>query len=278
MNKFHYNLIAPYESISNWTLNTFPDGEKKIVLSEPLNFAKETNYILTRISNMDDLFILKQLLSVLERLRIKYHVFVTYLIGQRNDRIMDYGGALNLEIVLKMLFQDVNSSDFTLCEVHNPNANFGFEFNHKLLITKLVKDFSDSILVFPDKGARERYKNLFSNQTILECDKVRGVGLEYEPLLIINVPTITLPNKDFVVIDDLCDGGRTFIELAKELRKKYPNRKKTLIVPHAVNLNGLKYVSEHYDKIIITDSYNDWESVCIPQNVIVKKCTDLIKI
>lgn len=172
-------------------------------------------------------------------------------------------------------------SNFYRTEIHYQGLHF--HSSEQLFMYFKAKFFNDEYharLILESKTPKE--SKLYGRKVVgfnnEECDKVRVVGLEYEPLLIINVPTITLPNKDFVVIDDLCDGGRTFIELAKELRKKYPNRKKTLIVTHAVNLNGLKSVSEHYDKIIITDSYNDWESICISQNVIVKKCTDLIKI
>lgn len=64
-------------------------------------------------------------------------------------------------------------------------------------------------------------------------------------------------NNNIVIIDDLCDGGKTFIEEAMYLRKLVPDRKLYLFVYHALFTKGVDIVAEHFDHIYCTNSYQD---------------------
>jgi ribose-phosphate pyrophosphokinase len=72
-------------------------------------------------------------------------------------------------------------------------------------------------------------------------------------------------NKDVVIFDDLVDGGRTFIELAKLLKEKKAN-KIYLLVVHGIFSKGYKELSELYDLVISTNSYRDLEKEQLPSN------------
>jgi ribose-phosphate pyrophosphokinase len=79
---------------------------------------------------------------------------------------------------------------------------------------------------------------------------------------ITNLKISSLPKtvKDTIlVVDDLCDGGRTFVETALLLRMTCPNRKLLINVTHAVNESGLLKLTEYYNGIYITNSYKDWQ-------------------
>ena len=73
------------------------------------------------------------------------------------------------------------------------------------------------------------------------------------------------PDKPFMVIDDLCDGGGTFAGIASLLNEY--NREKAIYVTHMVNPKGIQTLSENYDRVIITNSYKNWENENIPNNV-----------
>lgn len=290
MSKFHLNLLNRTDSIIDYKINTFPDGEKQLVLlGDFLKYTKEryTN-ILTRISSIEDLFILNQAIDIFSRYGMRLNVFITYLLGQRNDRVMSFGTAVNLDVVLKML-RDKDSMKLTLIEPHNIDAifqsNFLVDENYSTTLIILKKHFTekDVILVFPDKGAIDRYDNYYGNIGFWEkivCNKQRIErfdGKTYISLELVNVNNINLDNnKPFVVIDDLCDGGGTFIKVAEELNKKYKDRKKYLIVTHAVNKEGIYNVSKYYDKVYITDSYCDWQTIALPSNVEISHISKLI--
>jgi phosphoribosylpyrophosphate synthetase len=57
--------------------------------------------------------------------------------------------------------------------------------------------------------------------------------------------------RDCIIVDDICDGGRTFIEIAKQL----PNTNSlTLVITHGIFSKGLKELEAYFDKIITTNS------------------------
>jgi hypothetical protein len=61
----------------------------------------------------------------------------------------------------------------------------------------------------------------------------------------------------FVIIDDICDGGRTFIELAKAILDKVPDAKIYLIVTHGLFTSGFDQLNEYFEKVFTTNSYAD---------------------
>lgn len=59
-------------------------------------------------------------------------------------------------------------------------------------------------------------------------------------------------NTKYMVLDDICDGGRTFIELAKLLPKPCS---KELLVTHGIFSKGVDIVTDLYDHVYTTDSF-----------------------
>jgi len=73
-------------------------------------------------------------------------------------------------------------------------------------------------------------------------------------------------DKDVFIIDDICDGGRTFIEIAKavdEVRKLSSSVKREhygknyLIVTHGIFSAGFDFLVQHFDGIYCTNSVKD---------------------
>jgi ribose-phosphate pyrophosphokinase len=78
-----------------------------------------------------------------------------------------------------------------------------------------------------------------------------------------DVPLVNI-NSDptvFVIVDDICDGGRTFIEVAKAIRKNRPTPiyqdKIFLVVSHGIFSNGLYELSKWVDGVWSTNSFSD---------------------
>lgn len=69
-------------------------------------------------------------------------------------------------------------------------------------------------------------------------------------------------------MDDLCDAGGTFVEIANKIREVNPDRKLAIYVTHMVNPKGITTLSENYDEVYFTNSYADWdECMKLPDNV-----------
>ena len=67
--------------------------------------------------------------------------------------------------------------------------------------------------------------------------------------------------NDFLLIDDLCDGGGTFVGIANKVKKINKDAKLSIFVTHLVNNTGLDNLSINFDEVFISNSYKDWNLV-----------------
>lgn len=118
----------------------------------------------------------------------------------------------------------------------------------------------DDVIVFPDKGAKDRYIKFVSDKkkiNYIEFEKKRdfdtgkiiSIDLTEESELFLN------KNKDikrFFVIDDLCARGGTFIGIAKKIKAMYPNSEINLVVTHCEDTVANGELHLYIDKLIVT--------------------------
>jgi ribose-phosphate pyrophosphokinase len=74
-------------------------------------------------------------------------------------------------------------------------------------------------------------------------------------------------SKNLIIIDDICDGGRTFLNIAEEIKKAQPERtgKIYLVVSHGIFSAGFDELSKHLDGIYCSNSYSDIENSVVGQ-------------
>ena len=126
-----------------------------------------------------------------------------------------------------------------------------------------MKEF---ILVSPDAGANKKIYKLVEQigykGDILTCSKQRSLDLDGKITKTV-VPRFEL-EKDAIIIDDICDGGATFIKIAeviKENQKGVKNPGKIyLIVTHGIFSKGFEELSKYFNEIYCTNSYREIDS------------------
>lgn len=108
------------------------------------------------------------------------------------------------------------------------------------------------ILISPDAGA---YKNTHKTAQLLNADLVPAnkTRIDGAPDTIIQGD---VAGRDCLIVDDLADGGRTFIGLAEKIKENGAN-KVFLYVTHGVFSNGLEVLKPHFEKVFCTDSYQE---------------------
>ena len=133
--------------------------------------------------------------------------------------------------------------------------------NHNF-VTEVLKDDIEYYIVSPDAGA---YKKIFKlcqhleyQNEIIMCNKLRDVSNGV-------IRSLTVSHKDLqmkncYIIDDICDGGNTFIQLAYELQRRNAG-KIYLIVSHGIFSKGIDSL-ENINHIYTTNAFND----CKPNN------------
>ena len=259
------NLVNLEKSDIKYTLSRFPDGEVQISLGDFSH--KDQICVECRITNAEELFIVTQVLDILDRHDVYYDVNIFYLMGMRMDRVMDFNRPFTLKIVMDMLWH-YNASSIRVLEPHsevyrrlNPRAEELF------ISTKgLPPNWVNCQIVYPDKGASERYSFHYGmDLPVIQCSKERNVSTGKITSIKIDNPQ-DIKDKPLLIIDDLCDGGGTFCGVAKAFEKVGVSKDRLNIsVIHMVNAKGIENLSKHFNHVWFTNSYKDWEN--LPENV-----------
>lgn len=281
------NLINKENSDIKYHIDHYPDGQIQLVL-EDLDDNKFHLVILTRICNSDDLFILMQLSDIVNRRGLSCTLYVTYLLAARTDRLFSWNTSFTLKIVMDVL-RSFNS-EIMIFDPHSDvvnrlSGNKVYEINFVNMLINYTDIFDDSdniVIVAPDEGAKDRLEHIVASSIfrnpIIYCSKTRDESGKVTEVKVKSESPIQVNKKTrLIVIDDLCDGGGTFMAIAPEL-KRYEVKEIDLLITHSIQLDGLKKVSSVYDKVITSNSYKDWNSMSdIPDNVEIIDVVNMIE-
>lgn len=274
----------------------FSAGEIQVKLDvDALNVVKATVmafsvpptlYILAHIRSSDDLITIQLISSAfvnwaretrtaLSDARVVLEI--PYLPYSRQDRVCAPGEANSLSVLsdLYSLFDRVISWD-----IHNPKAT-GIAMIENIpsvefITTTLATKYKGGVnIVCPDKGARERAEairqiavNVSDKSGIVYLDKTRdpttgtitGIGL--------SEMHIFDPSLPFLIVDDICDGGRTFISAASVLNAMFTQGKKApvidLYVTHGIFSAGFDALGKAFRSIYIANNVN---GITLPRQV-----------
>lgn len=257
------NLVHKEISSINYSISHFPDGEVQITLD---SFNRKDDILVEcRITSAEELFILMQVMDILDRQEVTYSVTIYYLMGMRMDRVMDFNRPFTLKVVSTFLSRS-KAKEIRILEPHSKKI---FDLNNIFIehIDDLLEGFKAELLschqlVLPDAGAQKRYPNI---SNAIFCSKVRdeqtGKLIEFE----VKNPN-DIQSKDLLILDDLCDGGGTFCGIAAELKKYKPDVSINIFVTHMVNRKGIENLAKTFNKVYFTNSYRTWSN--LPNNVI----------
>lgn len=242
---------------------TFPDGQPHWKLETyDLDFRSVT--IEMALKCPSDLFMALLVCDVLRQHGYtEINLDVRYLMAARMDRAIDSLQPFTLSVVARLI-NGAGFSKVRILDAHSDVALRLIRNSENLLPHGVVNQVLTTLgpvgIVIPDKGATDRVNKLATNHWAMQCSKVR------DPLTgnLSGFQTKVDCRGDWVIIDDICDGGGTFIGLAKELRYRGAG-KVYLYVTHSIFSKGLPL--EGIDHIYHTDSFNPWNlptSTCIP--------------
>lgn len=285
------NLVYPEKSQVKYDLIQFPDGQQQVVIDVKSMFHNDDPVcdgciIRSRMNDFKDLELIICAVKSLNNMGLKA-IFLEcpYFLGSRSDRKFESGSNNYLKDVICPIVNSLNLTWITVIDPHSDVLeaclnNFLKIDNLKLvqwvLNTKygtaqaggLVYPRTSNInIISPDAGANKKIYSLaekidYKNE-IITCSKHRD---ESGKITKTNVPHFDI-TKDSVIIDDICDGGRTFIEIAKIIKERHEafDREKSnkqpgkiyLIVTHGIFSKGYKELNQYFDGIYCTNSYKD---------------------
>ena len=182
---------------------------------------------------------------------------IPYLMAARFDRVMQPGDCLDIKVIAQII-NDLGFSRVYLFDPHSDVAAALIDRSRVITNKQMVTAYTepDSVLIVPDAGAAKKVSSYFewnkNLEDIIYCIKKRDVSNGKLTLKVLEPETCA--GRPCVIIDDLCDGGRTFTAIADELIF-YEASKLTLIVTHGIFSNGLTELSKKFDQLIVSNSY-----------------------
>lgn len=241
----------------------FPGGEIGIKIN-PNNFIYKPNQkvvLWARINCSNDFFELAMLKDAIERLGDKdIYLVLPYVPYARQDRVCDNGESLSLKVFADL----INSLNFKRVTIVDPHSDVcGVVFNNVKIITQFdvinkyyefVHRVRECVLVSADAGANKKVSIIakFLNTEFVRADKIRELSTGEIKETVVYCDNFD--QKDVLIADDICDGGRTFIELAKILKSKNCG-KIHLYVTHGIFSKGTKVIYDSgIEQIWTTDS------------------------
>lgn len=276
------DLVNSENSDIKYKISKFPDGQQNITLVP--DFSEEARVaISSRLNNWLDLELIVGATACLREEGVKdIKLAIAYFMGARSDRKFEEGGNNYLKQVICPI---INSLGFEAVGVLDPHSNVleaclnnfkkttNAEFVEwairDIIVNSKVNDkeediihIGDIIYIAPDAGAAHKiYATLkearIDNPIVIICSKERDAQGNLTKVVVPDLDKFT--NQTFVVIDDICDGGRTFTNIVKYIEETdqslIPNRK-YLLITHGIFSNGFKDLSQYFDGLYSTNSYS----------------------
>jgi ribose-phosphate pyrophosphokinase len=241
----------------------FPGGEVQVRVPSGDDIALVKEIVIG--ANITDSSGLMELFMVTDAIRREHSgceikLTIPYLPYARQDRVCVRGEAIGVAVMAKL----INAQNYSSVQIWDPHSdvalpliNNSHAVGQHTLIERMIEEgvipdrVRNSLIVAPDAGAAKKAREvakLLASPGVVSAEKIR------EPMTGAIIDTsVSLPrdfrtNKDFLIVDDICDGGRTFIELAKKLRPLTSGRIE-LYVTHGIFSAGFDVFNGVIDHI-----------------------------
>lgn len=272
------NLVYPDKSEIKYKISKFPDGQQDIVIDKnsiPTTLsgvAWVPICITSRFNSFLDLELIICTTKALRRLGVsEIHLYIPYLLGARSDRHFQEGGNSYLVDVIAPIINAQNFQSVIVMDVHSDVAAACINRLKSIDNKKLVdffwkendKEWKDYVFISPDGGSLKKIYKLADSigfkGDIITCSKSRDENGQLSRVLV-PLNTKQHSEREFVIIDDICDGGRTFINIADNIKQNgYTKNKIHLIITHGIFSRGFMELLRYFDTIYSTNSYSDAE-------------------
>jgi ribose-phosphate pyrophosphokinase len=263
-------LAAPSGQEVQFDFLTFAGGEPHIRIKDTSGMFEADDGLVTitaRINSFNDfgeIAITRDALAGIDTV-LGVDLFIPYFPGGRQDRVVNYGESETIyvysDFINRMGFRTVSFLDphsiVTTTRVNYPNPISNLEFIRRILDVYL-EDETFLYLVSPDAGASHKTHELAMGlqsskvidviQCLKERDKLTGKLKSFQ------VFSDDLKGVPCLVVDDICDGGGTFLGIAEELKKKGAGDL-FLAVTHGIfSKRAGERLRKVYQHVIATDS------------------------
>jgi ribose-phosphate pyrophosphokinase len=247
----------------------FYGGEPHIKLKPQQTFSVGV-VVTQRINSFQDLGMICMAVDALGRMEASLDtLIIPYFPAARQDRVMVPGEPLSVKVYADI----INNLGFKRVVVLDPHSEVTpallkgcVAVPNYVFIREVMTHLEINVkLVSPDGGALKKiYKvaEYLGGIEVVECSKSRDVKTGKLSGFKVNVED--LKGGDCLIVDDICDGGGTFLGLASELKHKNAGNL-YLAVTHGIFSHGLDELSKIFTRIFSTNSIKEMDHPSLTQ-------------
>lgn len=250
---------------------TFPGGEEHVMIKKSTAVDPSKIVIVARLTSAQERERLDLLVDAVRRMfvGVKYElaIHLQYLPFARQDRVANYGECFSLAKYAERInawkadavIVDDCHSDVGLALIDNVVHRDQIDLiNSKADLYNRIKA-EDVVLLAPDAGAIKGVNKMagaYGGIPVIGADKVRDTKTGEITGTRLNFSPEAVAGKEVIIADDICDGGRTFIEIAKQMEAEgCKPASLRLIVTHGIFSKGREVLEEHFDEVF---AIHDW--------------------
>ncbi len=280
------------------TIMRFPAGETGVKITDPEIKLYDREPLHVNITcgfeTNDDIINLLQLTDAVKRQywgrNPQIALTIPYFPYARQDRVCNKGESLSVKVIADL----INSQNYItvyITDAHSEvtpallNNCVNIKLDSAARVLRSIRKPENTILVSPDAGANKKvfeFAKINGYEHVVRADKTREVSTgkitgtrvyweepyhDIETMSTNYKTSTTVTGKDFLILDDICDGGRTFIELAKEL-KKLTTGNIYLYVTHGIFTKGMVELAPLFEHIYVSNLMNKEMLKRLPLNLI----------
>lgn len=256
------SIYVPYEKF------VFPGGEIQVRLTDLNEINNWRPYAFVIHADLRSADEIMELFLVTDAVRREFNtpeigLVLPYVPYARQDRVC-YPGESNASLVFASL---INEMGYYRVEIWDPHSSVVAKaINNVEVVEAADLLFNNTyippehrqVICAPDKGARKRAQKVVDlcHGKLITADKIRDPS--NGKIAGIHLPdTGDLNRANVTIVDDICDGGRTFIELAKVLSEKHNAGQIVLAVTHGIFSAGFAPLNDWINHIYVANCFVD---------------------
>ena len=236
---------------------SYPAGEPHVRLKQ-MPWNEET--ILAPVYDWNGLNNLYLATEILLRHGIMVKWLVPYFPFARHDRPNNNSDASPLQAAIRF----VRSSGMDVICIDPHSDVLAAQISHYtqaqvMAAFGVVSRSAPEVIVIPDAGASKKaytWTHLFPEAEVIQCEKKRDGRTGALSGFKIHDQLGVITSSHVLIVDDICDGGGTFLGISDELDKLQPSHKE-LVVTHGLFTKGMDQLNLAFDTIWTLDIYAD---------------------
>jgi len=242
----------------------FKGGEPHIKFlyetTQDFGLRQERILLSHRVHSFEDMGLLLVAVDALRRMGAReIDLLLPYFPGARQDRVMVPGEPLTVKVYAELINQ-LQLNSVSIFDPHSEVSpallnNCKVIDNTEFIKSCLAQLDPKTVLVSPDAGALKKVYHLskqLGGIPIIECGKKRDVSTGQLSGFVVH--TETLEGMKCLIVDDICDGGRTFLGLAEKLKEKGADEI-SLAISHGIFSYGIEQLLAEFQEIFCSNSF-----------------------